>query len=352
MVNTLSHLGIGLLIASFAGLEGRQKKIVAFFAILPDLDFLATALFTLIDGRLTHQMHNLLFYFLGHREFMHSILFTLLVILGLWYYQRDRKLTLVAGAAIFLHLYLDYATSWKMRPLFPLDTGSSIMGSIFFFDPVVTIISFIPIYFLLLDQLRKKRKNGNLRNEVKKELNDAGQKRVKLNKALLIVFVLWCVLTPFSKALLVNHISEIEGHDISYQNSYPISPGVFLSAYSYNQTHYKILESNYWSGIEQAIFIPKVVTDGSGEDSPYVQRAKRLYDASLPKEIDYVVYNVSTNENNVTVTLSDARTSYVRYWAYFKTDYIFVFNRDNEDYSPYIRRQMGNEELVAKNWFE
>ena len=352
MVNTLSHFGIGLLIASLAKLEGRQKKLVLFLAILPDLDFISSIVFRLIDGRLDHQMHNLLFYLLEHREFMHSFLFIFLVLLAVHYYERNVKFTLVSGAAIFSHFYLDYATSWKMRPFFPFDTSSSIMGSMDFFDPVVTIISFIPIYLLLHDRYKESKKD----DKKTRDLFNANKKypiqnRIKLNQFMIIILVLWCVLTPVSKSLLINHISEMEGTDISYQNSYPKSFGTFVSAYSYNQTHYKIMESGYVSGMKKTMFIPKITGDENKNDF-YVQRAKELYATSLPGEIDYPVYNVSSNENFITVSLSDARNPYTLYWAYFKTDYIFVFDRHSDDYSPYIRRQMDKEEPLAKNWFE
>lgn len=349
MVNALSHLGIGLLIASLAGLEGRQKKIVVFLAILPDLDIIVNTILILINGNLTHQMHNTLFFLFGHREFMHSILFILLIIFAVWYYERESKLTVVAGAAIFSHFYLDYATSWKLRPLFPFSTESSIMGSINFFDPLITVISFIPIYFILLERVKE---NGKFNDIFKNNREYSVPNHMKLNRVLLLILVIWCILTPVSKALLVDHVSQIEEHDISYQNSYPISTGSFLSSYSYNHSHYKILEFNYWSGIEQSMFIPKSKVNGDIDEAFYMQRAKRLYEDSLPKEIDYLVYNVSIDENNVTVILSDARNPYAMSWAYFKAEYIFVFNKSNDEYTAYIKRPMNEAKKLPMNWFE
>jgi len=43
MVNTLSHLGIGLLIALALGYKGKKREILAFLAILPDMDFSRTS---------------------------------------------------------------------------------------------------------------------------------------------------------------------------------------------------------------------------------------------------------------------------------------------------------------------
>ncbi|WP_269851275.1 metal-dependent hydrolase [Methanosarcina horonobensis] len=49
---------------------------------------------------------------------MHSILFILLVTLFIWLRTKDRLFTAAGFAAILSHSYLDYATSWKMRPLY------------------------------------------------------------------------------------------------------------------------------------------------------------------------------------------------------------------------------------------
>jgi len=45
MVNTLSHLGVGLLIALALGFKGKKRNVVAFLSILPDLDFIPYTLF-------------------------------------------------------------------------------------------------------------------------------------------------------------------------------------------------------------------------------------------------------------------------------------------------------------------
>ena len=81
MVNSLSHLGIGLLIALALGFKGKKRNILAFLSILPDLDFIPYSLFVLVSSSVSHETRNQLFYLSGHREFMHSILFILLVTL-------------------------------------------------------------------------------------------------------------------------------------------------------------------------------------------------------------------------------------------------------------------------------
>lgn len=338
MVNTLSHLGIGLLIASVAGLNSRQIKIVAFMAILPDLDFILNTLLLLIDQNLNHQIYNSMYYLMGHREFMHSLIFMSVVIIYVWFREKDRTLTIASAAAIFSHIYLDYVTSWKMRPFFPFVTDASTIGAIDFFDPMVTVVSFIPIVYILADRVKRNgMKNGLLNGSNGWFRTLTSGKHSKLYQQLMIIFTLWCLFNPVAKAFLVNNIEDAEGHDIDYQGSYPISPGRFLSAYPYNDTHYRILTSSYWSGIEKGTII-QIYPDNASDVMPYIFRAKLLYDSSLPGEVDYPVYNVSASGNNVTVVISDARNSYAQYWAYFKAEYIFVFDNGSADYQVYIGR--------------
>ncbi|WP_407356065.1 metal-dependent hydrolase [Methanolobus sp. WCC5] len=360
MVNTLSHLGIGLLIASAAGLNNRQVRIVAFMAILPDLDFILSALLLAIDQDLTHQSYNTFFYLMGHREFMHSVLFALIVTAYIGFKEKDLKLTIASGAALFSHIYLDYVTSWKMRPFFPFVTEASTIGAIDFFDPVVTIISFIPIIYILAEHARSNRNNGftgiKRFNGFLKDSNNwfhgisTGKHRT-LYRNLLIVFTIWCLLNPVAKAVLINHVENTDGVDVDYQDSYPISPGRFLSAYSYNDTHYRVFTFSYWEGIEKETFVPKY-PDNKSEYTDYIQRTRILYEGSLPGEVDYPVYNVSASDTDITVTLSDARNIYAQYWAYFNTEYVFIFDKDTESYQVYLKRHGQNGKSVPMNLFE
>ncbi|MDI3486196.1 MAG: inner membrane protein [Methanolobus sp.] len=369
MVNTLSHLGIGLLIASVAGLNKRQIKIVAFMSILPDLDFILNVLFLAIDGHLNHQVYNVLYYMMGHREFMHSLIFALFVTLYIRYREKDRMLIIASGAAILSHIYLDYVTSWKMRPLFPFIKETSTIGAIDFFDPLITVISFIPLFYIMLGRVRANKNNsvfGNRNNSSSKVtshirsllqvnggwLNDIskGEHR-SLYRKLLTIFVIWCVFNPLAKAVLVSDLEKTEGHEISYQDSYPISPGIFLSAYEFNETTYKILTSNYWSGVDKERFVDKCYCD-QDSSATYIIRAQLLYNSSLPGEVDYPVYNVSTYDSNVTVVLSDARNPFAQYWAYFKTEYIFVFYTDSENYDVYLKRNVQYNKPLPVGMFE
>ena len=55
MVNTLSHLGVGLLIALALGFKGKKRNVLAFLSILPDLDFIPYMLFVLVSGSVSHE---------------------------------------------------------------------------------------------------------------------------------------------------------------------------------------------------------------------------------------------------------------------------------------------------------
>ncbi|ETA66987.1 putative membrane-bound metal-dependent hydrolase [Methanolobus tindarius DSM 2278] len=369
MVNTLSHLGIGLLIASVAGLNKRQIKIVAFMSILPDLDFILNVLFLAIDGHLNHQVYNVLYYMMGHREFMHSLIFALFVTIYIWYREKDRMLIIASGAAILSHIYLDYVTSWKMRPLFPFIKETSTIGAIDFFDPLITVISFIPLFYIMLGRVRANKNNGVFgnRNNSSSKVNSHIRSLLQVNggwfngsskgehrslyRKLLTIFVIWCVFNPLAKAVLVSDLEKTEGHEISYQDSYPISPGIFLSAYEFNETTYKILISNYWSGVDKERFVDKCYCD-QDSSATYITRAQLLYNSSLPGDVDYPVYNVSTYDSNVTVVLSDARNPFAQYWAYFKTEYIFVFYTDSENYDVYLKRNVQYNKPLPVGMFE
>jgi Predicted membrane-bound metal-dependent hydrolases len=350
MVNTLSHLGIGLLIALTLGFKGKERNAIGFLAILPDLDFIPYAIFVLIGGSVSHETRNQLFYLLGHREFLHSVLFILLVTLFIWLKTKDRLFTAAGFAAIFSHIYLDYATSWKMRPLYPFSTETSTLGSIYFFDPLANLLPLLPVFVLLVAYMKGRGKwNGKFNNFCA----FVTKNRSKLYPTLLIVLVIWLAVLPVAKLFLVNYISGAEGAKISYQDTYPSSFGTFLAAYPHNSTHYKIMEVSYWSEIEKSDYIEKINVIGAVPDaSAYVERSGKLYSTAVPQEIDYPVYSVSEGNGSVTVTLSDARDPYVKYWAYFKTVYRFVFGTESGEYVAYASEQGRREERLEENWFE
>jgi inner membrane protein len=196
MVNTLSHLGIGLLIAMTLGFKGKKRNTLAFLAILPDLDFIPYILFAVVSGSVSHQTRNQLFYLLGHREFMHSILFILLVTLLIWLKTKDRLFTAAGFAAIFSHVYLDYTTSWKMRPFYPFSTDASIMGAVYFFDPLANLLPLLPIFVLLVAYMKDRGKwQGKFNNFCAFVANN--RSRFYITHA--VVLVIWLTVLPVFK---------------------------------------------------------------------------------------------------------------------------------------------------------
>jgi inner membrane protein len=281
---------------------------------------------------------------------MHSIIFILLVTFFIRIKTKDRLFTAAGFAAIFSHVYLDYATNWKMRPLYPFSTDASIMGSISFLDPLANILPLLPVFIVLVAYMKSR---GKWNGKFNKFCTFVTNNRNRFFTALLIVLIIWLTVTPIAKLFFIDHISEAEGTSISYQDTYPSSFGKFLTAYPYNSTHYKILDLGYWSGIERSEYIKKIDVSGNVSNAlVYVERAGRLYSTAVPEEIDYPVYNVSEENSSVTVMLSDARDPYVKSWAYFKTVYRFVFDMKSGDYVAYGSIQGRKEKRLGKNYFE
>jgi len=349
MVNTLSHLGIGLLIALVLGFKGKKRNEVAFMSILPDLDFIPYAVFALIAGSLSHEARNQLFYLIGHREFTHSVLFIVMVTLFIWFKTKDWLFTVGGFQSLFFHSYLDYVTSWKMRPLYPFSTDTSIMRAVYFFDPLLNLLPLLPPFIVIMGSLSNMKKiNGKIRSfcTLISNIDD------KLYSSLILLLLVWLTFMPISKAFLINHISEIEEAEISYQSTYPESVDKFLTAYSYNSTHYKVLRVGYLSGIEESFYVEKVSVEGNISDfEDYIKRAENLYREGVSDEIDYPVYSVSGDNNTVTVTLSDARNPYLEELAYFKSFYRFIFDRNSTEYEVYAGMYGGQEERLGKNWY-
>ncbi|MGB9929783.1 MAG: metal-dependent hydrolase [Methanosarcina sp.] len=352
MVNSLSHLGFGLLIALALGFKGKKRNSLAFLAILPDLDFIPYLIFALVSDSVSHETRNQLFYLFGHREFMHSILFIVLVTVFLWVKTKDLLFALAGFAAIFSHVYLDYATSWKMRPFYPFSTETSTMGAVYFFDPLANILPLIPIFIVLIGYLKSK---GKLKGKFENLCAFASKNNKKLSRALIVILVFWLALLPVAKIFLVNYVSQLEGNRISYQDTYPSTPGNFITAYSYNATHYKIMEVSYWSGIEKSDYIKKIntssITENPSDIISYVERAGKLYSTALPQDVDFPTYSVFGNNSSVTVSITDARDPYVKYWAYFDTAYRFVFDTKSEEYTAYASIRGTEEQKLPENYF-
>lgn len=399
MVNTLSHLGIGLLLSYALGLKGRKRLVLLFLSLLPDLDYFTYSIFTLVSGNVSHEARNQLFYLLGHRELTHSIFFAFLVALFIWVKTKDRRFTFGGFQAVFLHILLDYTTSAKMRPFYPFSTDESALRAIYPFDPILNFLPLLPL-FIVAGEYVKNRNKWKIDNKVNLNVDRWGIKTIdakainakaidakaidakaigawsrKLNRltsfhgyvnrnerklyvSIILVLLLWTAVFPIAKIFLINYVSENEGTRISYKNTYPVSIGKFLAVYPYSDTHYKLLEVSYWSGIKKSFYVEKVSVIGEVLDAQdYAERAGKLYSASVPQAIDYPVYSVSEEKGSeekglVTVILSDARNPYVDKWPYFDTVYRFVFDRKSGEYEVYESHYGRPEKKLDKNYFE
>ncbi len=399
MVNTLSHLGIGLLLSYALGLKGRKRLVLLFLSLLPDLDYFTYSIFTLVSSNVSHEARNQLFYLLGHRELTHSIFFAFLVALFIWVKTKDRRFTFGGFQAVFLHILLDYTTSAKMRPFYPFSTDESALRAIYSFDPILNFLPLLPL-FIVAGEYIKNRNKWNIENKVNLNVDrwsiktigakaigakaigakaigakaidakaiDAWSRKLnrltgshgfvnrnerKLYASIILVLLLWTAVFPIAKIFMINYVSEKEGTRISYKNTYPVSIGKFLAVYPYSDTHYKLLEVSYWSGIKKSFYAEKVYVTGEVPDAQaYAEMAGKLYSASVPQAIDYPVYSVSEEKGFVTVILSDARNPYVDKWPYFDTVYRFVFDRKSGEYEVYESHYGRPEKKLDKNYFE
>lgn len=391
MVNTLSHIGIGLLLAHALGLKGKKKLGLVLLSIIPDLDYFTYSFFTLISGGVSHEARNQLFYLLGHREFTHSVFFAFLVAFLIWLKTKDRAFAFGGFQALFLHILLDYTTIAKMRPFYPFSTNESALRALYPFDPVINIIPLLPVFIVAAEYMKNRGKwsletidKWNIKSKGKwpfegrdswstknrdtlnrklsglKKLNWLNEFHGFVNRnegkfyaSFIIVLIVWITIFPVAKILLVNSISREEGTTISYNETYPVSIGKFLAAYSYDDTRYKLLEVSYWSGVEKSFYVNKVTVDGNVPDaSAYAERVGKLYSNSVPQAIDYPVYSVSEKDGSVTVILSDARNPYVKNWPYFDTVYRFVFDRESGEYEVYESHYGRAEKKLERNYFE
>lgn len=377
MVNTLSHLGVGLLLAHALGLKGRKKLVLLFLSLLPDLDYFTYSIFTLISSGVSHEARNQLFYLLGHRELTHSIFFAFLVALFVWVETKDRRFTFGGFQAVFLHILLDYTTIAKMRPFYPFSINESALRAIYPFDPIVNFLPLLPLFIVAAEYVKNRNQLGvknrdelNIKNSHdwntinrdawSRKLNGltnlhgfVNRNERKFYASVILVLLLWTAVFPVAKIFLINYVSDTEGTRISYKNTYPISIGKFLAVYPCTDTHYKLLEISYWSGIKKSFYVEKVSVAGNVPDAQaYVDRAGKLYSASVPQAIDYPAYSVSEDGGLVTVILSDVRNPYVDKWPYFDTVYRFVFDRESEEYEVYESHYGRSEKRLDKNYFE
>jgi len=132
MVNVISHIGVGLLIALALGLKERKLKAVAFLSMLPDLDFIFYSTSIFANNNLSPEARNQLFYLIGHREFMHSILFIVLVTFFIWFKTKDWIFTVGGFQSLFFHSYLRLFYKLENAPLLPFQHRCIHYGSSLF----------------------------------------------------------------------------------------------------------------------------------------------------------------------------------------------------------------------------
>lgn len=385
MVNTLSHLGVGLLLAHALGLKGKKKLALVLLSVVPDLDYFSYSLFKLLSGGVSHEARNQLFFLMGHREFTHSIFFALIIAILIWIKTKDRTFTFGGFLAVFLHNFLDYTTNAKMRPFYPFSTDESALRAIYPFDPVINIIPLFPLFIVAAEYIKNRGrgtvksknawnrkgeglwnlgsrsrwsiKNRDIWNRKIKELsgfhNFVNRNEGKFYASFIIILLIWTTIFPVAKILLTDRISRAEGVEISYNDTYPISVGKFMAVYPASEARYKLLEVGYLSGIEKSFYVDRVSVEGDVPNSSgYVERAGKLYSNSVPQAIDYPVYSVSEKDGFVTVILSDARNPYVKKWPYFDTVYRFVFDRESGEYDVYESHYGREEKKLDRNYFE
>ncbi|MFO8050135.1 MAG: metal-dependent hydrolase [Thermoplasmatota archaeon] len=326
-MNTFTHIGAGLLIATLLGFRGKKRWGLGFLAILPDFDILTGYLLDLIDAitGLDHETYNFLFYLMEHREFSHSLLFIVLVSAVLHIALRNNIFTFASFTTLFSHFLLDYFTTWKMRALYPISLEGSTMGVLYFFDPVVNIlaISFIPLV-LISDMKDRGKLSGRL-----DRLHLWFEKRLKrLSGIVLVNMVLYVSLMTGGKIALIDSIGPDE--EIPYQYAYPISYCTYLSGHSHNESHYRVLKADFFRGVTEEEMVPKVFFDNITveEGENLSSRVIDLYSGHRPEEIDLPAVSIWKEENGTIVELYDARARLIDTWAYFRPIFRFHFEDD------------------------
>ena len=236
-----------------------------------------------------------------------------------------------------------------MYPFYPFSKDASIIGAVYFFDPLLNLLPLIPLVIVIMGYLKNR---GKLRGELNNLFGSVSGVEDKLYASLIFILLFWMIFTPVSKALLVKQVSGHEATEISYQNTYPESIDNFITAYSINSTHYKVMKISYLTGIQRCEYVEKISVEGNIPDaSTYIERTRELYRNDVIQEIDYPVYSVYEKDGHVTVTLSDARNPYFEDWAYYKSFYKFIFDTKDGNYKVNASVQGDPEVELSQNWF-
>nr|WP_269851278.1 metal-dependent hydrolase [Methanosarcina horonobensis] len=81
--------------------------------------------------------------------------FAVIIAFLIWLKTKDRTFTFGGFLAVFLHSFLDYTTSAKMRPFYPFSANESALRAIYPFDPVVNVIPLLPLFIVAAEYMKK-----------------------------------------------------------------------------------------------------------------------------------------------------------------------------------------------------
>lgn len=126
MPNPLIHYAVGAAALTPLGFRGRERALMALWAVAPDLDAITMALWLPLAPHvpLGADAHLALGWTFTHRGLSHTLLGALLVggIVGA--VRRDHRLALGAGVAWSAHFVADLFTPWRVVPFWPFsDAG-------------------------------------------------------------------------------------------------------------------------------------------------------------------------------------------------------------------------------------
>jgi inner membrane protein len=352
---------MGLIIATAFGYRGKKRWIIGFISMVPDLDVVTGILLSILDHTfgLDITTHNQLFLLLAHREFSHSILMFAFYILIIAMISKDRRFTGASSLTLLSHFLMDYLTTWKMRPFYPFTADSSTLGVMNFFDPVITSITIFVIPLVIIDEVKS-------RGRWKRRFNGLEAFWRKKGKRLMIWVLLGMVvysgLHIGAKRVLVNALENEYEAEISFADSYPIVPYVYVSAFSVNSTHYKVIMTSLLTGKSESILVQKYRLNHFSEEevAPYAARAMELYTNSLPGEIDYPVIRFreikdwagTPQLDNVTIDLFDARIVISNITAYYNVQYRFEFRGSTDEFRVFIKEDNLEWSRAPNRWFE
>ncbi len=352
---------MGLIIATAFGYRGKRRWIIGFISMVPDLDVATGIIFSIIDYLFSLEIgtHNQMFLLLAHREFSHSILMIAIYVLIIALIRRDRKFTAGSSLTLMSHFLMDYLSTWKMRPFYPFTAESSTMGVMNFFDPVITAITIFVIPLVVIDEVKSHGRWKKWFNSLEDLWRRKGKKIAVWS---LVGMVVYTGIHIGAKGILIDALEEQYDAEISYTDSYPIVPYVYVSAYSLNTTHYRVIKSSVLTGRSESMIVQKYRLFNFSEEevAPYVGRVMELYSNSLPGEIDYPVirfreiseWSSTPGLDNVTIDLFDARIVISNITAYYHVQYRFEFQGSVDEFRVFIKEDSSNWVRAPNRWFE